>query len=551
MVLSKRTGGRVGCTGSSADGAFRFADGAARGRGAVLSSLLAAVSAVALSAGTTLAADDAAPKSTGEQAAMQALMAKIQSMEQRIHGLETELKDAKANGSRAAGMAQSASTASKLPADAKPFADTKDDRPKFLQAADLKTPMPDKGKGLFGVVESPIPQLSIGMYGELKFGTMQNPAAGGQWQNGFDAARLVLLPTYQVTDNIIFNAEIEFEHSGSGFDNDDKLHGTAEIEQAFFDFKFNDTFNWRAPGIDLVPVGFTNMYHEPTLFYSVNRPELANGLVPTTWRVPATAIYGKLAEGLTYELQVSQGLEDFGDAFTARTGAGTVPPVGTPYTAGIDGVNALGFSRPPLGSFAQLNNAVAVSGRLAYSPSFLPGFSGSSSFYYSPNVTPRGAHADDGTLLGNNSVLLFDTEFRYRVPDTGLELRGEFVHVSFSNPENLRANNDGDPTNNVGKYMYGVSGEIAYHFKLGTIMNTEWEAVPFYRYTYQNLQTGGFAGTDTDMPIGLGQQQFHTVGVAVFPTPKVVLKATYQKVINNDPAGANSDSVLGAVGWLF
>jgi hypothetical protein len=39
--------------------------------------------------------------------------------------------------------------------------------------------------------------------------------------------------------------------------------------------------------------------------------------------------------------------------------------------------------------------------------------------------------------------------------------------------------------------------------------------------------------------------------VAVFPSPKLVLKANYQKVINKDPAGANSDSFLGAVGFFF
>ena len=39
--------------------------------------------------------------------------------------------------------------------------------------------------------------------------------------------------------------------------------------------------------------------------------------------------------------------------------------------------------------------------------------------------------------------------------------------------------------------MYGASGEIAYHFPLGTILHSEWEAVPFYRYTYENLQTQG------------------------------------------------------------
>ena len=43
--------------------------------------------------------------------------------------------------------------------------------------------------------------------------------------------RLVLLPTYAITPNIIFNAEIEFKHAGTAFDNDDKLHRAVDIEQ--------------------------------------------------------------------------------------------------------------------------------------------------------------------------------------------------------------------------------------------------------------------------------------------------------------------------------
>jgi hypothetical protein len=53
------------------------------------------------------------------------------------------------------------------------------------------------------------------------------------------------------------------------------------------------------------------------------------------------------------------------------------------------------------------------------------------------------------------------------------------VFVTFGNLANLRANNDGDPTDNIGKTMYGASGEIAYHIPLGTILHSEWEAVPF------------------------------------------------------------------------
>jgi hypothetical protein len=391
------------------------------------------------------------------------------------------------------------------------------------------------------------------MYGEIKFGSQQNPAANGQWQNGFDMGRLVLLPTYQVTDNIIFNAEIEFEHSGTGFDNDDKLHGTAEIEQAFFDLRVNDYFTFRSPGVDLVPISFNNLYHEPTLFYSVQRPELANGLIPTTWVAGSTGFYGKIVDGLNYQFQLSQSAEDFGDDFDHRGDDGRIVPGG--YLAGVNGGDALGLTHAPLGDFRQLSNTIAYTGRLSYTPSFIPGFAGSTAAYYSPNITPRGAYGGfigaDDQPLGKNSMLIVDTEGRYRVPNTGLELRAEYAYVRFSNPENLRANNDTDPTNNVGKTMYGYSGEIAYHFPLGNILGSDWEAVPFYRYTRQNLQTSGFLGTDPNAPEGHGDQTYHHVGVAVFPNPSLVFKLDYTKIYDKSALGPQSDRVLGAVGWLW
>ncbi len=493
-----------------------------------------------------------------------ALLKKLDKMEQRIQQLEAELKqkqdrtvlnagETPAAKSTSVRKANAAASSAEKNAQAMPDPQSSE-KPGTSKSKDFATlpplpPSPDKP--ILGLADSPVPGLSVGAYGEIKFGAVQNPAAGGQWQKGFDAHRFVLLPTYAITPNIIFNAEIEFEHAGAGFDNDDKLHGTAEIEQIWVDFKIIDQFNWRSPGVDLVPIGYINQHHEPTQFYSVNRPELYNGIIPSTWKVPSTSVYGTITEDLKYQVMVSTSNEDFGDSFDNRTEAKTVPLPGTPDAAGIDGVNGLGFSRPPLGDFQQLNNATAVSGRLDFTPTFWPGFAGSVSAYYSPNTTPRGAHDDFGNFLGRSSLTMFDAEFRYRVPNTGLELRGEYVRAQFGRPENLRANKDSDPTNNVGKSMYGYSGEIAYHVPLGTVLNSEWEAVPFYRYTYQNLQTSGFAGTDDNLPTGQGQRQYHTAGFAVFPSPKVVLKATYQRVIDKSVTGALSDSFLGGVGFFF
>ncbi len=361
----------------------------------------------------------------------------------------------------------------------------------------------------------------------------------------------LLLPTFQFTDSIIFNAEIEFEHAGSGFDEDDKLHGTAEIEQLYIDFKVSPYFNVRSPGIDLVPVGYINQHHEPTLFYSVNRPELADRLVPTTWAVPAAGIYGKIVDGLGYQFQVSSSLEDFGSGFDARTDGNSPAPFPTGYAPGISGKDGLVFARPPRGDFRQLSNDLAYALRLDYQPPFVPGLAGSTSVYFTPNTTPRNAYADTGAPLRHSSLTLVDSELRYRLPGTGFEARGEYVQVFFGHPGNLRANNDSDPTTNVGRTMYGLSGEVAYHVPIGTYLGSAWEAVPFYRYTYENLQTGGFSGTDPNTPVGAGKLQLHTAGVAVFPTPKLVLKFTYEKVIDRERGGPKADSVLGGVGFHF
>ncbi len=406
-------------------------------------------------------------------------------------------------------------------------------------------------KDILGFLPTPIEGLKLGMYGEFKFGSQQNPDHNGQWQSGFDAARIVLLPSFQFTDSIIFNAEIEFEHAGFAADADDKLNGSVGIEQAWVDFKVNPYFNVRSPGVDLVPVGHTNLFHEPTLFYSVNRPTLANGLVPTTWSAPSMSVYGKVVDNLNYQVQVSSSLEDFGSGFGSRTDRNTVPPFPEGYEPGITGKTALALSRPPLGDFRQLSNVLATAVRLSYTPPFVPGLAGSTSVYYTPSTTPRGAYSDTGLPLKRSSLTLVDSEVRYRMPETGFEFRGEYVQAFFGSPANLRANNNTDPTDNVGRTMWGISGEIAYHFGLGRALGTEWELVPFYRYTYQNLQTSGFSGSDENTPNGSGKQQIQTTGFALFPGKRLVLKLTYQNVTDRQRGGCKCNYVLGGVGFYF
>ncbi|MBA3938425.1 MAG: hypothetical protein H0X38_13265, partial [Planctomycetes bacterium] len=409
--------------------------------------------------------------------------------------------------------------------------------------APAATPAPATGSG----------GLTFGAYGEMKFGARQNPDDGGAWQNGFDGGHLTLLPSYQVGERLLFKAEIEIEHGGTAVDDDDKLAGALEVEQCYLDYTVDEHFHWRLPGIDVVPFGYTNLNHEPTLFYSVQRPELANGLIPTTWFGAATSIHGVLAGPVSYQFQISSSLiDDGGNVRDTSAANGPASPGG--YPAGISGsADALGLARPTTDEFKQQSNQLGYTLRLAYSVPPVTGLAGSSSVYFTPDVVPRHAYASDlaGVPLGDLhhcALTMADTELRFRPAHDGLELRAEAVAVWFSSPANLRANNDGDPGNNVGSTMWGVSAEVAWHQRFS---ESGWEFVPFYRYSRESLQNTGVAGLDADAPTGSGRIQFHTLGVAMFPAPEVVIKLDYQAVLDGSASGPHGNHVLGGVGFFF
>lgn len=384
--------------------------------------------------------------------------------------------------------------------------------------------------------------LRFGAYGESIFGGTNS---GDGWESGFDAKKFVLLGTYQISDNIFFNTEIEFEHGGLALDEDDKLGGAVEIEQVFIDFRTNDYFTWRSPGVDVVPVGYINLFHEPTQFYSTKKPEIYDGLIPSTWVAPSTGAYGKIIDGLNYQVQVSSSLED-----TIETDSS-----GEEYEAGISGTEALSIARAPIADKSRQVDNLAYTARLSYSPTVIPGLSGSTSFYYTNDTTPRNAFGTNANgsrrSLGSSSLALFDTELRYRIPETGIEFRSEYARVDFGNTNNLRANNDGDTENNVGDYMDGYSLEVAFHHDLNPNEKDTWELVPFYRFSSIDLQNSGVGGTDANNPTGSGSRRYHTFGAALFPTPKVVLKADYQIVADDDSQSSDTKSFLGAVGFFF
>lgn len=397
----------------------------------------------------------------------------------------------------------------------------------------------DEKMSKYSFIYKSLDRISFGAYGEA-FVRWQDSPTGSH--TGFDARRLVLLPSFRVTDHIIFNAEIEFEHGGaaSAVDGDSKTFegGNVEIEQLYVDFLLNEHFNWRSLGVDLVPIGYINLFHEPTNFYSTERPELYRELIPSTWMEGSTSIFGKIVDGLNYQFQVSTGLED--NAETQEAGV----PVGA-----INGVSGIREARPSIGEFNQSNNDFGYAARLSYQPSFIPGLAGSTSAYFT-RTTPR-QPIGNPVVLGDTNIWIVDTELRYRVPKTGLELRGDYVHILFDNAKNLGANNDGNPTNNTGDQMFGFYAEAAYHLDMRSFSKIPGEFVPFYRYSFIDLQTGSYRGSDVNVSTGQGHRQYHTFGGAYFPVPQVVLKLDYAVAMDEQPFGPNANRLQGGIGFFF
>ena len=358
--------------------------------------------------------------------------------------------------------------------------------------------------------------LTFGFYGETKY---RFPESGA---NSFDAHRYVLTPSYQIADWLVFNSEFELEHGGvdDSVSRSSRFDGELEIEQMYVDILINEHFNIRSLGIDLVPVGRLNLYHEPTTFYSTERPELYREIIPTTWMEPSMGVFGKITDTLDYRLQVSAGLEDFN-----ASAAG----------AGVTAVNGMRNARPRIRGANE--NKVATSGRLHFNG--INGLDMSSSFYVSPS---KGFNDQDVTMT------LVDIEAVYRVPKTGLELRGDFATWFIDKPENLIANNSG-PTNNpaiddVGKRMYGWYAEAAYHFwpeawREGK--GKEMDFVPFVRYSSITTQTGLLAGSG-ELNNGTANRDFVTVGAAWFLTPRFVIKADWRRNLDDSAATAASTS---------
>lgn len=356
--------------------------------------------------------------------------------------------------------------------------------------------------------------LSIGGYGEAVF---RQPLKGsGKKLARTDFQRLIMYLGYKFNDWIVLNTEIEFEH-GSTSQTKSSSGGSVSVEFAYLDFFFHETINARV-GMLLMPMGIINEIHEPVSFFGVDRPEVDQRIIPTTWRENGAGIFGEFGDMVDYRVYAINSLNGLG--FDAKGFRG--------------GRQKGGKALAENWAFVGRVDVEPVNGLLLGS-SIFTGNTGQNQII--DNVALPESRATIWEIHGQ--WIWRQLEIRSELAMSWLGQAGQLTNA-LQEVEEIGSNEA------VASQMLGLYGEVGYDLMPYLLTDTDQQLLPFFRYEYVNTQFAMPSGYQAN---GAYEEDIFTVGVNYKPISQVVLKLDYR---NFDPkTGSSSDYVNVGVGFIF
>ncbi len=348
--------------------------------------------------------------------------------------------------------------------------------------------------------------VSIGGYGEALLEVLDDRRDDGSASGAVDQADFLRAVFYfgtKFSERWLLNTEIEYEHASTS------EGGEVSVEFAYLDHLVRPELNLRA-GLVLLPMGWLNELHEPTVFLGATRPRTEQVLIPTTWRENGIGVWGSLG------------------AFDYRS-----------YL--VNGLDASGFSAGGLrggrqkGARAKAEDLAWV-GRVDFSG--LPGLTAGLAFYLGDSgqelVDPSGAPIAVGTRIVD-----LHAEYRYR----GLELRGLWARAELDDVARLNAALGYQGGASVGEVLEGAYLQAGYDVLAGGGPSA---LTPYLRWERVNTQE--------EVPEGFGanpanDQKHLTLGLAYQPLAQLIFKGEYVNIDNR--AGTGVDRFNLSLGYIF
>lgn len=343
-------------------------------------------------------------------------------------------------------------------------------------------------------------KLTIGGYAQIDYNEPDGSTPGK-----LDVHRLVLLFGYKFTDKVSFLTEIEFEHVKEVY-----------VEQAFINYNVNTGFNIKG-GLMLVPMGIINEFHEPPVFYGVERPGLDHDIVPTTWRELGLGVSGNFNDiGLGYQAYIFNGFASYVD--------------GEGKLRGIDGLRK-GRQK----GAESIINSPNLSVKFDYFG--ILGLKLGLAGYFGNTQT------DDPSLEASTvgvSMIGFDARYTYRA----LELKGQYIYTSLSGSAEYNELTGKD----LGSQMNGYYAEVAYDFMPLIGRKSTKQFVLFTRYEQYNTH----ASTEGSLePNKNYDRNTVTLGLDFKIAPGVALKTDYQWFDNANPDNLLNNQFNAGIGLMF
>ncbi|HHD75934.1 MAG TPA: hypothetical protein ENK95_03800 [Campylobacterales bacterium] len=329
-------------------------------------------------------------------------------------------------------------------------------------------------------------KLSFGGYGKMDYTNYQNSDKASK----LDLYRAILYVGYQFTDNIKFVSEIEWEHGGR-----ESTGGYGIMEQAYLDFKLNNAAALKL-GHMIVPVGMVNLYHEPTYFPTVSRPEVEKYIIPSTWHENGAVLHGSVSN-FDYQVGMTAGL---------NAGKGTEV------------------------------REMRQDGQKSKAEDF--GFVARADYKNNVGVNVGASIFTGGA--GQDTDALSDVETTIAEVHAGYNLNK--VHVNALYAQSKVSNASAVAVANAKNASGKGSG---YYVNAAYDITAEWS--PFVQYEQYNRFDEKFDATGASVASGKDIKNT-TLGINYKPTPNVVLKANY---VIRDNAGVDDDRIELGTGYVF
>jgi Phosphate-selective porin O and P len=328
-------------------------------------------------------------------------------------------------------------------------------------------------------------KTTIGGYGELHYNNLDGKD-GASDKKEVDFHRFVLFFGHEFRDDLRFFSELELEHALTKDTDDGSNSGEVELEQAYIEYDINEQHRVKG-GLFLPPVGILNETHEPATFYGTERNSVEKNIIPATWWEAGVMFSGEIAEGFSYDVAATSGLNtNSGDKYAVRKGRQKV-------------------------SEAEAED-YAYTGRIKWTG--IPGLELAASVQYQEDIT----QSNDSTA---GSATLFETHAVFERGKFGLRALYATWDLDGDGPESIGADEQ------TGWYVE-PSYRISKNFGI------------FTRYSEWDNQAGNSSDSEYEQI---------DLGVNWWPHQDVVVKVDYQD--QDAPDGKERDGYNVGLGYQF